>query len=65
MGEIIDASGIDALRAKLTVSNNRRDRRDTVSLLYPLAVGNLLTASMNLAAEIGAPTVTADVVREV
>lgn len=65
VGEIIDASGIDALRAKLTVSNNRRDRRDTVSLLYPLAVGNLLTASMNLAAEIGAPTVTADVVREV
>lgn len=65
VGEIIDASGIDALRAKLTVSTNRRDRRDTVSLLYPLAVGNLLTASMNLAAEIGAPTVTADVVREV
>ena len=65
VGEIIDASGMDALRAKLTVSTNRRDRRDTVSLLYPLAVGNLLTASMNLAAEIGAPTVTADVVREV
>lgn len=65
VGEIIDASGMDALRAKLTVSTNRRDRRDTVSLLYPLAVGNLLTACMNLAAEIGAPTVTADVVREV
>ncbi len=65
LSEVIDASGIDALRAKLTVSTNRRDRRDTVSLLYPLAVGNLLTASMNLAAEIGAPTVNADVVREV
>lgn len=65
LSEVIDASGIDALRAKLTVSTNRRDRRDTVSLLYPLAVGNLLTACMNLAAEIGAPTVNADVVREV
>lgn len=65
LSEVIDASGIEALRAKLTISTNRRDRHDAVSLLYPLAVGNLLTASMNLAAEIGAPTVNADVVREV
>lgn len=65
LSDVIDASGVEALRAKLTISTNRRDRRDTVSLLYPLAVGNLLTACMNLAAEIGVPTVNADVVREV
>lgn len=65
IGEVIDASGIDALRAKLTLTSNRRDRPETVSLLYPLAVGNLLTACMNLAAEIGVPTVTADVVKGV
>ena len=41
------------------------DMAETVSLLYPLAVGNLLTACMNLAAEIGVPTVTADVVKGV
>jgi type II secretory pathway predicted ATPase ExeA len=35
-----------------------------VSLLYPLAVANLLAAAMNLAAELGAPTVTADIVKE-
>ena len=63
--EIIDASGIDAMRAKLTLASARRDRPETVSLLYPLAVANLLTASMNLAAQIGAPTVNAEVVREV
>ena len=63
IGEVIDASGIDALRAKLTLTSTRRDR--TVSLLYPLAVGNLLTACMNLAASIGVPTVTADVVKGV
>ena len=63
IGEVIDASGIDALRAKLTLTSTRRDR--TVSLLYPLAVGNLLTACMNLAADIGVPTVTADVVKGV
>lgn len=65
IGEVIDPSGIDALRAKLTLTSARRDRPETVSLLYPLAVGNLMTACMNLAASIGAPTVTADVVKGV
>lgn len=65
IGDVIDASGIDALRAKLTLTSTRRDRPETVSLLYPLAVGNLLTACMNLAASIGVPTVTADVVKGV
>lgn len=65
ISEVIDPSGIDALRAKLTITSTRRDRPETVSLLYPLAVGNLLTACMNLAAEIGVPTVTADVVKGV
>ncbi|MCP1289750.1 AAA family ATPase [Chromobacterium sp. S0633] len=64
VGEVIDASGIDALRAKLTVAT-RRDRPETVSLLYPLAVGNLLTACMNLAADLGVPLVNADVVKGV
>jgi type II secretory pathway predicted ATPase ExeA/DNA-binding XRE family transcriptional regulator len=63
--EIIDQSGIDAMRAKLTLATARRDRPETVSLLYPLAVANLLTACMNLAAQIGMPTVNAEVVREV
>ena len=65
MSEVIDVGGIDALRAKLTITSTRRDRPETVSLLYPLAVGNLLTACMNLAASIGVPTVTADVVKGV
>ncbi|MDR0441580.1 MAG: AAA family ATPase [Candidatus Accumulibacter sp.] len=62
--EVIDASGIDAIRERLTLVSPRRDK-EPVSLLYPLAVGNLLTAAMNLAAEIGVPVVNADVVRGV
>jgi type II secretory pathway predicted ATPase ExeA len=67
LGDVIDTTGIEAIRAKLTISTNRRsgNRVDSVSLLYPLAIGNLLTACMNLAAEIGVPKVNADVVREV
>ena len=62
---MIDASGIDALRAKLTISSNRPNRSGAVSLLYPLAVGNLLIACMNLAAELGVQVVNADVVKGV
>ena len=61
MAEVIDQSGIDALRARLTFTS----RREAVSLLYPLAVGNVLTAAMNLAADIGSRWVTADVVKGV
>ena len=36
----------------------------SVSLVYPLAVANALTAAMNLAASLGAPVVDADIVKE-
>ncbi len=61
--ELIDDAGIDAIATKLTVLAN--NRRDSISLLYPLAVNNLLTATMNFAATLGAPKISADLVREV
>lgn len=64
--EVIDASGIDALRARLTIDTGRgRGSTGPVSLLYPLAVQNLLTAALNQAAELGLDRVSADVVREI
>ena len=68
MAEVVDQGAIDMLRTRLTNSRANAQRRSgdqTASLLHPLAVNNLLTACMNLAAEIGAPKVTADVVKEV
>ncbi|AOJ05106.1 hypothetical protein WS70_25650 [Burkholderia mayonis] len=65
VSDVIDASGVEALRARLTMTGTRRDRAETVSLLYPLAVGNLLTAAMNLAAGLGVPVVNADVIKGV
>ncbi|UKD14904.1 AAA family ATPase [Burkholderia aenigmatica] len=65
VGDVIDVGGVEALRARLTMTSTRRDRAETVSLLYPLAVGNLLTAAMNLAAGLGVPVVTADVIKGV
>ncbi len=54
---VMDAGGIEGLRARLTPSG--RDARG--SLLYPLAVHNALAAAMNAAAALGAPKVTREI----
>ena len=63
LSDIMDASAVEAIRARL--SNLGSNRKSMVSLLYPLAVSNLVIAAMNLAAEIGVPQVNADVVKGV
>lgn len=65
MGEVIDASGIQAIAERLSQPSRRGGRDETVSLLYPLAIGNLVIAAMNLAAQLGVPMITADVVKGV
>ena len=67
---VFDKGAIDAIRAKLSLSNSGSGKARAFgqpvqgSLLYPLAVANLVAASMNLAVSIGAPLVTADLVKE-
>lgn len=58
--ELIDAGGIHAIIERLGSSG-----KDGASQLYPLAIGNLFNAALNLAAEIGESRVTADVVKGV
>lgn len=65
LAEVIDASGIQAIAARLSQPNRRGGKDDTISLLYPLAIGNLVIAAMNLATQLGVPMVTADVVKGV
>lgn len=60
LDELIDAGGIHAIIERLGSSG-----KDGASQLYPLAIGNLFNASLNLAAEIGESRVTADVVKGV
>lgn len=64
LDKLIDQSGIDAIADKLTVQTGKKDT-PVYSLLYPLAIGNLLTGALNMAADLGVPRVTADVVRGV
>jgi len=61
--EFIDESGIDAICTKLTRNVGRNKQSE--SLLYPLAVGNLITGALNAAAELGASVVDHDLVMEV
>lgn len=63
LSRFIDDQGIDEIRARLTIT--RPGKAGAISLTYPLAVNNLMTAAMNLAAELGAPIVTRDIVRGV
>lgn len=66
LSDAVESSAIEAIRAKLTFNTSARASRDarSVSLIYPLAVSNLLIASMNLAASQGFPKVDGDTVKE-
>lgn len=69
LAKVITADGIDALRERLTFARRSGNAKaqvltTSVSLVYPLAVANALTAAMNLAANLGAPVVDADIVKE-
>ncbi|WP_290890613.1 AAA family ATPase [Arenimonas sp.] len=61
LAEFIDTPGIEALRARLSIG--RPGEKGFRSLLYPLAVNNMMTAAMNHAADLGAPKINADIVR--
>lgn len=63
LANIIDQSGIDAIAGKLVRTDTQGNV--TQSLLYPLAVGNLLTGAMNMANTLGVPLVTADIINNV
>jgi len=60
LDEVLDDGALDALRARLSFHTGGRQ---TVSLLYPLAIGNLMIAAMNLAASIGIPLINSDVIK--
>lgn len=58
-----DADALAALRERLMVAQDMQGRG--VYMGYPLAISNLATAAMNMAASLGEPRVSADVVRQV
>jgi len=63
LGRVLDASAVHAIHTRLAPPVPRGHTAHT--LLYPLAVHNLTTAALNLAAQHGAPMVTADIIHDV
>ena len=65
LAKVMDESAIDAVAERLTVKSRTKQGTEQHSLLYPLAVNNLVSAAMNQAAELGFDVVDGDVVRGV
>jgi type II secretory pathway predicted ATPase ExeA len=63
LDDVMDDAAIESVRNRLT--GHSPATKDTFSVLYPLAVHNLVTAALNLAASVGAPKLSADIVGEV
>ena len=65
LAKVMDGSAIDAVAERLTVKSRTAKGTELNSLLYPLAVNNLVSAAMNQATELGFDVVDGDVVRGV
>ena len=63
LDEVFCADAFDAIRDRLVIRNRGMD--GGISMMYPLVVNNAVTKALNLAAEIGAPHVNAEIIREI
>ena len=61
---LFDSSAFTEIINRLRVATTRRGEKQVRSLCYPLAVNNLVSNGLNLAARIGAPRVTGEVIVE-
>ncbi|MDK4685413.1 AAA family ATPase [Kingella negevensis] len=65
VADVLTDNAIDAIAARLTVTSRSKNQSQQQSLLYPLAVNNLVSAAMNQAAELGFERVDTDIVQGV
>jgi type II secretory pathway predicted ATPase ExeA len=65
LSALFDEDAMEAIRGRLIFAKATGKTRETVSLMYPLMVNNLVTAALNQAASLGFEQVNADLIREV
>lgn len=65
LAAIVEPDALDAIRTRLIFSKSTSKTRETISLMYPLMVNNLVTAALNQAAALGFDKLSADLIREV
>ena len=61
---ILEKDAIDGIRERLIFAKSSKTSRETVSLMYPLMINNLVTGALNQAAELGFARVSAELIRE-
>ena len=64
MDSIMDKDACDGIRERLIFAKSSKTTRETVSLMYPLMINNLVTGALNQAAELGFAKVSAELIRE-
>jgi len=62
--EVLDKDALDGIRQRLIFTKSNKHTRESVSLMYPLMINNLMTASLNMAATLGLPKVNYDLIKE-
>ncbi len=65
LSALAEPDAMDAIRARLIFSKSSGKTRETVSLMYPLMINNLVTAALNQAAALGFEKLSAELIREV
>lgn len=64
LSDIFEKDAMDGIRDRLIFTKSDKKGCDSVSLMYPLMVNNLVTAAMNSAVNLGFDKVSADIIRE-
>lgn len=64
LADLMEQDAVDAIRGRLIFSRSTNKTRETISLMYPLMVNNLVTAALNQAAQLGFAKVSGDLIRE-
>jgi type II secretory pathway predicted ATPase ExeA len=63
--DLMEANVVDALRERMVVAkSDNRGKETRTSMVYPLAINNMITALLNQAAELGQPKLTNVLVME-
>jgi Type II secretory pathway, component ExeA (predicted ATPase) len=63
LDEVFDKGALDGIRARLIFTKSGKTR-ESVSLMYPLMINNLVTAALNMAATLGLPKINNDLIME-
>lgn len=63
MADVFEPNALDAVRERLVFTRGGQSR-ESISLMYPLMINNLITAALNQAALLGFPKISRDLIME-